>query len=84
MKYLRLKISEVNEIPLDAFMVLFNQRNEIGKDYDEHKASTFSSESPLIYYVMQETKLENPKNMIAEKKDFMKTFFEIFDKNYSG
>lgn len=84
MKYLRLKISEVNEIPLDAFMVLFNQRNEIGKDYDEHKASTFSSETPIIYYVIQETKLENPKNMIAEKKEFMKTFFEIFDKNYSG
>ena len=84
-KHLRLKISEANEIPLDSFIIVFNQANmELTKECDETKVNFLINNDMLVYCVIKEGKLENPKSMILEKRDFMKTFFEIFEINFSG
>jgi len=84
-RYLRLRISEVNEIPLDSFIIMLNQNGKkIGNEYDDQKTVHMISNDMIVYEVIKEGRLESPKNMISEKKEFMKTFFEIFEMNFSG
>lgn len=84
-KYLRLKIAEVNELPLESFIIVFNQANmEISRDYDDHKTSCFVNNDLLLYCVLQEIKLESPKVMLSENMEFIKTFFELFELDFTG
>lgn len=82
LKHLRLKISEINEIPLDSFIILHN-RNEINQSFDEEKTGALGSDC-VSYHVISDARLENPKCMIADKKEFMRIFFDIIDCNLSG
>ena len=85
LKYLRLKISEINDIPMDSFIIVLNSAVvELGKDCDETKINLLINGDFPVYCVRKEGKLESPKSMISEKKEFMKTFFEIFEQNFSG
>lgn len=84
-KYLRLRISEINEIPIDSFVIAISQSGvEITKEYDENKIVHMISNDVIIYIVLKHEKLESPKSMISDKKEFMRTFFEIFELNFSG
>ena len=84
-KYLRLRISEINEIPIDSFVIALSQSGvEITKEYDENKIVHMISNDVIIYVVLKHEKLESPKSMISDTKEFMRTFFEIFELNFPG